>query len=292
MKRIVPKELETKRFHSLLLGAIGPRPIAFASTITEDGQANLAPYSFFNAFSSNPPILIFSSNRRVRDNTTKDTLSNVEANGEVVINVVSYNIARQMALASVEYPGDVDEFEKAGFHKLDSEMVKPYRVKESPVQFECKVQEIKPLGEHGGAGNLIICEVVLMHVDERILDADGKIDQHKIDLVGRAGGMRYVRASGEAVFEIVQPVAQIGIGFDQLPEAIRHSTVLTGSELGALAAVEALPTEDEIKAELAGNPRLSSYSEEDLHRMAQKMIAGGGIENAWRILMCNKLKDF
>lgn len=289
MVRIVPGEKPTKEFHQLLLSAVGPRPIAFASTVDQEGNTNLAPYSFFNAFSSRPPILIFSSNRRVRDNTTKDTLSNVEATRQVVINVVSYNIARQMALSSIEYPAEVDEFEKAGFNKLESETVKPFRVKESPVQFECEVIEIKPLGEEGGAGNLIICKVNVMHIDERVMNEDGKIDVHKIDLIGRDGGSRYVRASGDAIFEMSQPVTNIGIGFDNLPAAIRQSTVLTGNQLAALAAVERLPNEDEVSVEIASNLHLVDMTEEELHSYASTLIEGGGIEQAWRVLLSNKL---
>lgn len=252
MLSIDPTQIPTKDLHQYILAAVAPRPIAFASTISTDGVPNLAPYSFFNAFSSNPPILIFSSNRRVANNTTKDTLKNVEDTGEVVINVVSHNISRQMALASIEYGPEVDEFKKAGFTALPSERVRPFRVAESPVQMECVVDQILPLGEGGGAGNLIFCKIVLMHIAENILTENGRIDPHKIDLMGRMGRFYYARASGDAVEEIVQEVTRIGIGFDGLPPLIRHSKVLTGNDLAHLASLPALPSHEEAMA-LVGN---------------------------------------
>ncbi len=245
MLSIDPKQIATKDLHQYILAAVAPRPIAFASTVSTDGVPNLAPYSFFNAFSSNPPILIFSSNRRVANNTTKDTLKNVEDTGEVVINVVSHNISRQMALASIEYGPEVNEFIKAGFTPLPSVLVKPFRVAESPVQMECVVDKILPLGDDGGAGNLIFCKIVMMHISETILNDKGRIDPDKIDLMGRMGRFYYVRASGAAVEEIVQEVTRIGIGFDGLPPSIRHSKVLTGNDLAHLASLPALPTEEE-----------------------------------------------
>lgn len=245
MLSIDPTQIPTKDLHQYILGAVAPRPIAFASTISVNGVPNLAPYSFFNAFSSNPPILIFSSNRRVANNTTKDTLKNVEDTGEVVINVVSHRISRQMALASIEYGPEVDEFLKAGFTPLPSERVKPFRVAESPVQMECVVDKILPLGDDGGAGNLIFCKIVLMHISEDILSETGRIDPHKIDLMGRMGRFYYARASGEAVEEIVQDVSRIGIGFDGLPAIIRHSKILTGNDLAHLASLPVLPSLEE-----------------------------------------------
>lgn len=256
MQTIDPTQIPTKDLHQYILGAVAPRPIAFASTISTDGVPNLAPYSFFNAFSSNPPLLIFSSNRRVSNNTTKDTLKNVEETGEVVINVVSYAISRQMALCSIEFGPEVDEFKKAGFTPIPSERVKPYRVAESPVQMECVVEKIMPLGEGGGAGNLVFCRIVLMHIAEEILSNTGRIDPHKIDLIGRMGRFYYARASGDAVIEIVQEVTAIGIGFDGLPEPLRHSTVLTGNHLGQLASLPALPSPEEAMSLLAGDARL------------------------------------
>lgn len=276
----------------MIIGSVGPRPIAFASTMSEDGTPNLAPYSFFNAFSSNPPTLVFSSNRRVRGNTTKDTLHNVEATGEVVINIVDYSIVRQMALASIEYPADINEFEKAGLTPIASEMVKPFRVKESPVQYECKVKQILPLGEEGGAGHLIICEVVLMHFSDHVFDENDKIDPQKIDLMGRMGRAFYCRAHGENVFPIVQPVHQIGIGFDGLPASLRESKVLTGNDLAQLASFEQLPNAvavesisqqkevQEILAVSAGEERLTV-----LHKMVQSWIAEGRTAEAFALAL-------
>ncbi|MCK6692919.1 MAG: flavin reductase family protein [Thermoanaerobaculia bacterium] len=284
MLTIDPTQISTKDLHQYILGAVAPRPIAFASTLSADGVPNLAPYSFFNAFSSNPPILIFSSNRRVSNNTTKDTLKNVEDTGEVVINVVSHPIVRQMALCSVEYDASVNEFEKAGFTPLPSERVKPFRVAESPVQMECKVEQILPLGEKGGAGNLIICRIVLMHIDERVLSETGRIDPHKIDLVARMGRFFYTRASGPAIFEIQQTVTAIGVGFDALPPGLRHSTVLTGNDLGHIAALTVLPPKEEVLA-LATDERVkAALMQEDkrtaLHRLAQALIEQKDVEMA------------
>ena len=274
MLTIDPTQIPTRDLHQYILGAVAPRPIAFASTVSADGIPNLAPYSFFNAFSSNPPILIFSSNRRVENNTTKDTLKNVEDTGEVVINVVPYSIVRQMALCSIEYGADVNEFEKAGFTPLPSERVRPFRVAESPIQMECVIENILPLGEKGGAGNLIICRMVLMHISESVLTESGRIDPHKIDLMGRMGRFYYARAGGEAVLEIVQKVTDIGVGFDALPESLRHSALLTGNELAQIAALTALPDRGEVLADsrvpaaLAANP-----SRETLHQLVREALA-------------------
>lgn len=256
MLRIDPVEIATKDLHQFILGAVAPRPIAFASTLSAEGVPNLAPFSFFNAFSSNPPILIFSANRRVSNNTTKDTLKNVEDTGEVVINVVPHRIVRQMALCSVEYGAEVNEFVKAGFTPLPSERIRPFRVAESPVQMECKVEKILPLGDKGGAGNLIICNIVLMHIAEEVLNEKGRIDPHKIDLVARMGRFYYARASGDAIFEVVQEVTAIGIGFDGLPSGIRDSNILTGNNLGQLAALLALPSKEAAMALAATDERV------------------------------------
>ncbi|MCB9081900.1 MAG: flavin reductase family protein [Lewinellaceae bacterium] len=239
---IDPKDIPTPEVHQYLLGAVSPRPIAFVSTVDENGRPNLAPYSFFNCFSSNPPIVVFSSNRRTGSNTTKDTLHNAEATGEVVINMVSHSIVRQMAVASVEYPPEVDEFVKAGFTPLPADLVRPFRVKESPVNLECKVRQIIPLGDKGGAGHLIVCEVIRFHIQEEVLDDKSRIDPHKIDLMGRMGRAFYVRASGEAVHTILQPTNIMAIGFDQLPSSARSSTILTGNDLGQLAGLAHQPT--------------------------------------------------
>lgn len=277
MLKIDPTRIATRDLHQYILGAVAPRPIAFASTISVDGVPNLAPYSFFNAFSSNPPILIFSSNRRVANNTTKDTLKNVEDTGEVVINVVSHSIVRQVAVASIEYGAEVNEFEKAGFTPLPSEMIRPFRVAESPVHMECRVDKILPLGEKGGAGNLIICRIVLMHIAENVLNEKGRIDPHKIDLMGRMGRFYYVRASGAAVEEIEQVVTTIGIGFDGLPPGIRSSNILTGNNLGQLAGLPALPSAGESMALAATDERVRHImgkpgAREALHAYAKEAL--------------------
>lgn len=247
MRTIVPGEIAVKDMHQFLLGAVAPRPIAFVSTVDDQGRANLAPYSFFNAFSSNPPIVVFSSNRRVAGNTTKDTLHNVRATGECVVNVVSHAIVRQMAVASIQFPSGTSEFEKAGLTPIPSDTVTAPRVKESPAQMECKVRDIITLGEHGGAGHLIICDVLRMHVSEEVIDDNNRIDPHKIDLMGRLGRAYYVRASGDAVSTIVQPVTTISIGFEQLPVSVQNSTVLTGNDLGRLAGATELPSSETIE---------------------------------------------
>lgn len=246
--RIDPSEIAVPQLHQYLLGAVAPRPIAFASTVDENERVNLSPYSFFNCFSANPPVLIFSPARRVRDNTTKHTLDNVEKTGEVVVNIVDYKIVEQMSLSSTEYEEGVNEFVKSGLTEVPSEKVKPPRVGEAPVAFECKVKEVISLGQEGGAGNLVICEVVMMHVSDEVLDEEKKIDPYKIDLVARMGGNWYCRANGEALFEIPKPLRTKGIGVDQLPESIRNSHVLTGNNLGRLGNMESLPDADAIEA--------------------------------------------
>jgi flavin reductase (DIM6/NTAB) family NADH-FMN oxidoreductase RutF len=280
--RIDPTQIPTKDLHQYLLGAVAPRPIAFASTLSKEGVPNLAPYSFFNAFSSNPPILVFSSNRRVADNTTKDTLKNIEDTGEVVINAVSHSIVRQMAVCSIEYPAGVNEFEKAGLTPLPSERVKPFRVAESPAQMECIVERILPLGDGGGAGHLIVCKIVMMHLDDRVLDEQKRIDPHKIDLMARMGRAYYVRASGAAVMEIVQEVGKMGIGFDGLPMALRNSPVLTGNNLGQLAGLTSLPTHETALAWAAERPKVQIFlsSKEGrlmLHHLAKKALDGNDL---------------
>lgn len=293
MKTFIPNEIPVPQLHGLLLGAVGPRPIAFASTMNEDGEPNLSPFSFFNVFSANPPILIFSPARRGRDNTTKHTYENVKRVAEVVINVVNEDIMQQASLASTEYAEGVNEFEKAGLTMLASELVKPFRVKESPVQMECKVIEVKELGENGGAGNLVICEVVKMHVSEDILDEDGKIDQNKIKLVGRMGGNWYSKGFDNALFEIEKPLTTLGIGVDAIPKDIRLSTVLTGNNLGQLGNVESLPDETTVN-----EYRLTELSElfmelEDeankleleLHTRAKELLAENKVSEAWLTLL-------
>ena len=259
MLTIDPKELPIPKLHHYLLGSIGPRPIAFASTIDAEGNRNLAPFSFFNVFSANPPILIFSPARSGRTNTTKNTHDNVKAVAEVVINVVTYDMVHQMSLTSSPFEAGVDEFEKAGFTPIASDTIRPFRVKESPVQIECKVLEIKELGQNGGAGNLVICEVQKIHIDERVLDENQMVDQKKIDLVSRMGGNWYCRANDTSMFEVDKPITTIGVGVDSLPINIRTSSQLTGNDLGILGNMLTIPTDEEIKAELSviGTPSLS-----------------------------------
>ena len=250
MLTLDPKELPIPKLHHYLLGSIGPRPIAFASTIDAEGNRNLAPFSFFNVFSANPPILIFSPARSGRTNTTKNTHDNVKAVAEVVINVVTYDMVHQMSLTSSPFEAGVDEFEKAGFTPIASDTIRPFRVKESPVQIECKVLEVKELGQKGGAGNLIICEVQKIHIDERVLDENQMVDQKKIDLVSRMGGNWYCRANDASMFEVDKPITTIGVGVDSLPINIRTSSQLTGNDLGILGNMQTIPTDEEIKAEL------------------------------------------
>lgn len=293
MLSIDPKSLPIPELHGHLLGAIGPRPIAFASTIDKNGNHNLAPFSFFNVFSANPPILIFSPARSGRTNTTKDTFNNVKEVAECVVNVVTYDMVHQMSLASSPYQPDVDEFVKTGFTPLASETVKPLRVAESPVQFECKVIEVKELGQGGGAGNLVICEVTRIHIDEQLLDVNGKIDQLKIDLVSRMGGNWYCRADKNSMFEVQKPLTTIGIGFDQLPEDVRTSPILTGNDLGMLANVEELPNETDVNeyklielsdlfVKLEDNP---SELEKELHKLAQSLLKENKVDDAWKTLL-------
>lgn len=294
MLRIDPKEVKTPVLHSYLLGAVAPRPIAFASTIDKDGNPNLAPFSFFNVFSANPPIAIFSPARSGRTGITKHTYDNVKEVPEVVINVVNYDMVQQMSLASTEYPKGVNEFVKAGFTPVASELVKPFRVKESPAQLECKVKQVIELGEQGGAGNLIICEVVLMHIDEKVLDANQMIDPNKIDLVARLGGNWYSRTNGNALFEVAKPLLNLGIGVDAIPEHIRHSDVLTGNNLGQLGNIEKLPTEDDIMHYLSSgaiNEVFELYGtdrkklEHQLHHVAKGLLENNKVEEAWKVLL-------
>ena len=293
MVSIDPKDLPVQKLHQYLLGAIGPRPIAFASTVDAVGKPNLAPFSFFNVFSANPPILIFSPARSGRTNTTKDTYNNVKVVPEVVINVVNYDIVHQMSLASSPYAPGVNEFEKAGFTALKSDSVKPFRVAESPVQFECKVNEVIELGTEGGAGNLIICEVLKIHIHDEVLDANGMIDQQKIDLVARMGGDWYSRANAESMFEITKPISTCGIGFDSLPVDIKSSKILSGNNLGHLAGIEKIPDETNVNeykllelsdlfVSLEDNPLAL---EQELHKRAQSLLDENKLEEAWLTLL-------
>lgn len=288
MTSFSPKELSTSKLHAYLLSAVAPRPIAFASTLDANGKPNLAPFSFFNVFSANPPILIFSPARRVRGNTVKHTLQNVEAVKEVVINVVNYDLVHQMSLSSTEYEEGVNEFEKAGLTMLKSDIVKPFRVAESPIQFECQVNEIVKLGDKGGAGNLVICEVVKLHINKNVLDEEGTINQNKLDLVARAGGSYYSRAKN-GFFEIPKPLSTLGIGVDSFPDCVKNSTVLTGNNFGMLANVEALPTDKSVQhfVENLGSrhPLIKSATLVEKHKLAQNYLSQGDVDSAWKILL-------
>lgn len=246
IRSIDTSQLSHPELHRLMLGAIAPRPIAFASTVDASGRPNLAPFSFFNAFGVNPSTIIFSPSRRGRDNTTKDTFNNLKEVPEVVINAVNYGMVEQVSLASTEFPAGINEFEKSGFTPLASVKVRPFRVAESPVQWECRVREIIETGTGGGAANLVICEVLMVHISESALTADGQIDTNKLDLVGRMGGDYYVRASGNALFEVEKPLQKPAIGIDSLPVAVKNSKILTGNELGRLGSSESIPSETEL----------------------------------------------
>lgn len=293
MKSFLPKDLATAELHQLLLGTVAPRPIAFASTVRKSGEVNLSPFSFFNVFSAHPPIMIFSPARRVRDNTTKHTLENVLEVPEVTINIVNYDMVQQMSLASTEYDRGVDEFVKAGFTAKKSDLVAPPWVAEAPAAYECKVIEVKPLGEEGGAGNLVICEVLKLHIAEHVF-TDGKVDPAKLDAVARMGGDWYCRAQGEALFEVAKPLRTKGIGVDQIPASIRSSKVLTGNDLGMLGNVEALPDAKEV-SKFAAEPEVSAILEyadhepdavqNELHKLAANYLAHGDPMGAWKVLL-------
>ncbi|MEN8786480.1 MAG: flavin reductase family protein [Flavobacteriales bacterium] len=293
MLTITPSEIPVPKLHHYLLGAVGPRPIAFASTIDKDGNRNLAPFSFFNVFSANPPIMVFSPARSGRTNTTKNTFDNVKEVAEVVINIVNHSIVEQMSLSSSPFDSDVDEFVKSGLTPIASETIRPFRVKESPVQFECKVNEVVELGTEGGAGNLVICEVTKIHIDEAILDENGTIDQHKIDLVSRMGGNWYCRANAESMFEIKKPIMTIGIGYDAIPEDIRNSSVLSGNDLGKLGGIEEFPNETDVN-----DHKLIELSElfveledeqekleQELHKRAKQELKEDKLKEAWMTLL-------
>lgn len=264
MAIIDPKKSTVPEVHRAMLGAIAPRPIAFASTIDQHGMPNLSPFSFFNAFGANPPTLVFSPSRRGRDNTTKHTYDNLKEVPEVVINTVSFDIVQQMSLASTEYPKGVNEFEKSGLTPIPSELIKPFRVKESPVQFECKVNRIIETGTGGGAGNLVICEILLIHIADEVLDEHGLIDPNKIDLVGRHGGDYYTRTSGKALFVVEKPLQKLGIGIDALPEKIRNSTYLSGNDLGKLGNIESFPSKEDVESY-----KMNSFLEKTLNQRVE-----------------------
>jgi len=283
MLTLDPKELAIPVLQKYLQNAIAPRPICFASTVNKDGEPNLAPFSFFNIFSSNPPIAVFSPAYSGRTGTAKDTLLNVLEVPEVVINVVNYDMVQQTSLASSPFAKGINEFVKAGFTPLVSDLVKPFRVKESPVQLECKVIEVKELGKSGGAGNLVICEIIRIHINQLVLNEDNQIDTKKIDLVARMGDNWYCRASGEALFEVKKPITTLGIGIDQIPQEIRNSNVLTGNNLGLLGSVEEIPYPEEV---LEFKKTLKSFSNKDeQHHFAKALLDTNKVKEAWMVLL-------
>jgi len=281
MKIIIPKEANLQQLHQILLGAVAPRPIALASTIDKDGKPNLSPFSFFNVFGVNPPTLIFSPSRRGRDNTTKDTFENIKQHAEVVINVVNYDMVEQNNLSSNEYVKGINEFEKSGFTPIASELVKPFRVKESPVQFECIVKQVIETSQLPAAGNLVICEIVIIHVNENVLNAKGGIDQEKMDLIGRLGGNMYCRTTGNASFEVKKPGDIPGIGVDSLPTSVRNSNILSGNDLGKLGGLPALPLHEDIKRLKLNVPEELS----EIHLLAKSLIAEGKVFEALCVLI-------
>lgn len=295
LKTIAVTELSTRELYKHLTSAVAPRPIAFASTIGADGQVNLSPFSYFNVFGANPPTLIFSPSRRSRDNTNKDTLHNLREVPEVVINIVNFPMVEQMSLASAEFPREVNEFVKAGFTQVPATSVQPPRVGESPVAFECVVEQIIETGQEGGAGNLVICRVVTMHIDEAYLDKDGQLDPRKLDLVARMGGNWYCRASGDALFEIPKPNRHTGVGVDALPAAVRQSEVLTGNDLGRLGNLSSLPDPEEVVKYRKESPLLESFREQysyspdlmqkEIHRKAKELMEFGESERALLLLL-------
>jgi flavin reductase (DIM6/NTAB) family NADH-FMN oxidoreductase RutF len=291
MLTIDPKEVSTVKLQGYLQSAIGPRPIAFASTLDTNGKSNLSPFSFFNVFSANPPILVFSPARRVRDNSIKHTLINCQETKQVVINVVNFDMVQQMSLSSTEYADGINEFIKAGLTPLPSDVVKPYRVAESPVQFECKVNEIIALGTEGGAGNMIVCEVVKIHINEAVLDQNWVIDPVKIDLVSRLGGNWYSRAN-KGLFEVEKPLATLGIGVDAIPNFVKESSIFNGNDLGKLGNVESLPTEEEITIFVKENFEvkgvLSADDEVKKHQLAKDYLDKNEVLTAWKVLLAKQ----
>lgn len=287
------KDLKTADVQNYLQHAIAPRPICFASTIDKAGQVNLSPFSFFNLFSSNPPVVIFSPARRVRDNTTKHSLENVLEVPEVVINIVDYDMVQQTSLSSCEYPKGVNEFVKAGFTEEKATIVRPPMVKESKVKMECRVLEVKPLGTEGGAGNLVICEVLCMHIDDSILDENKKIDQTKLHHVARLGGDWYCKVDEKNLFKVAKPNTQLGIGVDALPESIRNSPILTGNNLGQLANVHEMPFVDPAFSDERLTNIVQYYAinpddmDKELHRYAKLLLDAGKVNEAWQVLLAD-----
>ncbi|AZB28082.1 flavin reductase family protein [Chryseobacterium balustinum] len=272
MKTVIPSEITSVQLQTIMQTTVSPRPIALASTVDKNGEINLSPFSFFNMFSTVPPILIFSPSRRVRDNTTKHTLENVLETSEVVIGTVNFPIVQQISLASTEYGDGVNEFIKSGLTMKDADLVKPKLIEECPVNFECKVLEVKSLGDQGGAGNLVICEVQKIHIREEYLNEEGNLDQKKLDMVARLGGNWYSRNNENNLFEVPKPLVTKGIGFDLLPDSIKLSKVFTGNDLGMLANVEVLPSEN-------------CHDDENIHLKAQNFLLDSKIEEAWKVLV-------
>ncbi|MDB5012521.1 MAG: Flavin reductase like domain protein [Daejeonella sp.] len=294
MLTLKTSDLSPVQIQNYLLHVIAPRPICFASTVDLEGNVNLSPFSYFNIFSVNPPVCIFSPARRVRGNTTKHTLENLHEVPECVINIVNYDIVQQTSLASTEYPKGVNEFLKAGLTELKSQLVKPPRVAEAPVQLECIVKQIIPLGNEAGAGNLVIAEIKLIHINEDILNEDGNIDQEKVDLVARLGGDWYCRVTKESLFKIAKPLAKLGIGVDALPAHVKNSFILTGNDLGQLGNVESLPSEEEVEEMMLdsdirdllnntiGDPNTRTIA---LHTKAKELLVNGEVITAWKVLL-------
>ena len=297
IQTILPSELSIPDLQRTLQFAVGPRPIALVSSVNREGLVNLSPFSFFNIFSTNPPILVFSPARRIRDNSTKDTLNNVLEVPEVVIHSVSHSMVEQTSLSSTEYARGINEFTKAGFTQVASTHVAPPRVAEAPVALECRVNEVVALGDGPGAGNLVICEVIAIHINDQVLDDEGRLDQDRLDLVGRLGGDWYVRAHGDALFEVEKPLATKGIGVDALPRSVRLSTVLTGNDLGKLGNVELLPLQSDVE-EFMQHHRIQTifrqYADpierrEALHQYAKEQLDKGKVHKAWKALLVDRL---
>ncbi len=294
MLTINVSELSPAQLQNYMQYAIAPRPICFASTVDAQGNVNLSPFSFFNMFSTNPPVCVFSPARRVRDNTTKHTLENILEVPECVINIVNYDMVQQMSLSSTEYGRGINEFEKSGFTMQASQLVKPPRVLEAPVQMECLVTQVIPLGDQAGAGNLILAEVKLIHIKEEVLDETGKIDQQKMDLVARLGGDWYCRVTPDNLFKVAKPLTTLGIGVDALPETVRYSMELTGNDLGMLGNVEALPSAAEIddmrmdgavKEVLDATIGDSGTRTRELHALAKELLRQGRIADALKVVL-------
>lgn len=288
---IDPKKIKLQELHQIILSSVAPRPIAFASTVDKEGNQNLSPFSFFNAFGINPPTLVFSPSRRGKDNTTKHTYDNLKEVPEVVINTVNFDMVEQMSLSSGEFPKEIDEFIKSGFTPIDSEVVKPKRVKESPVSFECKVKEIIELSQEPGAGNLVICEILRIHISEAILDQDGRINQESIDLVGRLGRDLYSRTDSRAMFGVKKPGIETGIGIDALPDSVKDSHILSGNDLGKLGSITQIPDAQQIQTlkdaiEVKAIIRNAVNSSNELQYYAKRLIRVGDTEKALKVLFC------